>query len=117
LWFSRRRNVAYDSAILMSKSRLPIIPKVVVYPQAEHPSAVEAPPPIEARLAVKMENLLRQYSTVVDASDLASSSKSMYIDFATCFVRWMNGAFEPGKFGPRYRSDKPFQPGVENSRK
>jgi hypothetical protein len=48
----------------------------------------------------QMDALLREYAESVNKTDLSSSSKSMYIDFANCFVRWTRGEFQPGKVGP-----------------
>ena len=44
----------------------------------------------------EIRKLFDQYANEVDSSDLSQSSKTMYIDFANCFVRWMNGGFQPG---------------------
>jgi hypothetical protein len=46
----------------------------------------------------EVRELFEQYAAEVEQSDLSSSSKTMYIDFADCFVRWMNGGFRPGLY-------------------
>jgi hypothetical protein len=52
-------------------------------------------PPSKATLrAIRV--LFDRYAEEVDLSDLSQSSKTMYIDFANCFIRWMNGGFQPG---------------------
>jgi hypothetical protein len=39
------------------------------------------------------------YVKAVNASDLSVTSKTMYIDFADNFIRWLYGGFEPGSRG------------------
>jgi len=51
----------------------------------------------------EVHQLLAQYIGEVDRSDLSQSSKTMYIDFADCFVRWMSGGFQPGMRKPGRR--------------
>lgn len=51
----------------------------------------------------EVRELFDQYAEEVNRSDLSQTSKSMYIDFANCFVRWMNGGFQPGMRNPGKR--------------
>jgi hypothetical protein len=44
----------------------------------------------------EVRELFDRYAEEVNLSDLSQSSKAMYIDFASCFIRWMNGGFQPG---------------------
>jgi hypothetical protein len=47
-----------------------------------------------------VRKLLEQYIKEVSTSvELSQYSKSMYIDFANCFVRWVHGEFKPGSRG------------------
>lgn len=42
-------------------------------------------------------SFLKRFAEEVNGNEeLSQSSKTMYIDFATCFVRWMYGGFTPG---------------------
>ena len=44
--------------------------------------------------------LFKRYTDEVNKStNLSQTSKTMYIDFADCFVRWMYGGFKPGSRG------------------
>jgi hypothetical protein len=48
----------------------------------------------------EVRKLFSRYSNEVNANvELAQTSKTMYIDFAGCFVRWMAGSFNPGSVG------------------
>lgn len=53
-----------------------------------------------------IDELMRDYAEQVDKSDLSVTSKSIYTDFAKCFVRWIHGEFKPGSVGawkrPKY---------------
>lgn len=53
-----------------------------------------------------VDALMRKYADQVSSAELSESSKSIYIDFANCFVRWIHGDFLPGKVGawkrPKY---------------
>jgi len=53
-----------------------------------------------------IDKLMRDYAEQVDKSDLSVASKSIYVDFANCFVRWIHGEFKPGSVGswkrPKY---------------
>lgn len=52
----------------------------------------------------EVRHLLDRYSKEVSSNiELSQSSKTMYIDFATCFVRWICGGFQPGSHGRRSR--------------
>lgn len=39
---------------------------------------------------------LQEYATAVNSAELSAASRAMYIDMATCFVRWTEGMFTPG---------------------
>ena len=48
----------------------------------------------------EVRNLFKRYAAEVSANvELSQASKTMYIDFAGCFVRWMVGGFTPGSHG------------------
>lgn len=52
----------------------------------------------------EVRRLLKRYSKEVNRSDeLSAASKAMYVDFATCFVRWIYGGFQPGSRGSNTR--------------
>jgi hypothetical protein len=70
--------------------RIPVLRK-----QTKDKIVLPAPSPSASTLK-EVHNLLEQYAAEMEQSDLSHSSKSMYIDFADCFVRWMNGGFQPG---------------------
>lgn len=44
----------------------------------------------------EIQNAITEYWKVLQASQLADKSTEDYFYFAYCFVRWMNGEFEPG---------------------
>jgi hypothetical protein len=44
----------------------------------------------------EVKGALEIYYARVAGTDLSEASKSFYIDFADCFVRWLEGDFEPG---------------------
>jgi hypothetical protein len=49
--------------------------------------------------------LFKQYSNELESNaELSQTSKTMYTDFAKCFVRWMNGEFKPGYQGSNGRT-------------
>jgi hypothetical protein len=50
-----------------------------------------------------LDELLNEYIALVEHTELSAASKGMYADFAGCFVRWVNGTFEPGVNGGRDR--------------
>ena len=70
--------------------RIPSIRK-----EAKAKIVLSAPSPSASTLS-EVHKLLTQYAHEVEHSDLSHSSKAMYVDFADCFVRWMNGGFQPG---------------------
>jgi len=48
---------------------------------------------------------LKRYAKEVNSCvELSQTSKSMYIDFAACFVKWMCGRFQPGIRGLNSRT-------------
>ena len=50
----------------------------------------------------EVQKFLDRYAREVSNNgELSQTSKTMYIDFATCFVRWMYGGFQPGSRGRR----------------
>jgi hypothetical protein len=52
----------------------------------------------------EVRTFLKRYAEEMNCNEeLSQSSKSMYIDFATCFVRWMYGGFAPGSRSSRSR--------------
>ena len=44
----------------------------------------------------EIDSALKEYCSVVLASDLSAASQAIYIDHATSFVRWLKGEFDPG---------------------
>jgi len=53
----------------------------------------------------EVRRLFKKYVKEVNASvELSQASKTMYIDFASCFVRWMHGGFQPGSRGHNART-------------
>jgi len=53
----------------------------------------------------EVQKLFRQYADELERNvELSQTSKTMYTDFAKCFVRWMNGEFKPGSQGSNGRS-------------
>jgi phosphatidylserine decarboxylase len=52
----------------------------------------------------KVRKLFKRYAAEISTNaELSQSSKTMYIDFADCFVRWMVGGFRPGAPGSNRR--------------
>lgn len=48
----------------------------------------------------EVQKFLKLYTDEVERTpELSRTSKTMYIDFASCFVRWMYGGFKPGSRG------------------
>ncbi|MGA2207598.1 MAG: hypothetical protein ABSG10_12790 [Terracidiphilus sp.] len=70
--------------------RIPVLRK-----ETKGKIVLPAPSPSASTLK-EVHNLLTQYAAEMEQSGLSHSSKAMYIDFADCFVRWMNGGFQPG---------------------
>jgi len=56
--------------------------------------AEETPVSPEMLKAVRVS--FDRYAAEIKESPLSEASKTMYIDFAGCFVRWMYGGFKPG---------------------
>jgi hypothetical protein len=54
------------------------------------------PQTISSRLIDKIYELLTEYATEVNASNLSPSSKTDYVLFADQFVRWIDNDFTPG---------------------
>lgn len=53
----------------------------------------------------EVRRFFKRYADEVSKSvDLSQTSKTMYIDFADCFVRWMYGGFQPGMRGMNPRT-------------
>ena len=76
------------------------LPKAAVRPSPDEP---EKSIPSKATLE-EVRLFLKRYADEVNASvELSQTSKSMYIDFASCFVRWMYGGFQPGARGSNLR--------------
>ena len=44
----------------------------------------------------EIERLLAEYTVDVQKAPLSNASRSFYLDFADCFVRWIRGNFSPG---------------------
>ena len=55
---------------------------------------------IDKRTLEAIDKLMRKYAEQVNKTDLSQTSKTMYTDFANCFVRWIHGEFKPGSVGP-----------------
>jgi hypothetical protein len=55
----------------------------------------------------EVKSALQAYYARVSETDLSEASKSFYIDFADCFVRWLEGAFEPGSRANPYWKRRP----------
>jgi len=52
----------------------------------------------------EVRTFFKRYVREVESSpELSQYSKTMYIDFADCFVRWMRGGFKPGSRGSNRR--------------
>ncbi|HEU5351777.1 MAG TPA: hypothetical protein VFU55_09280 [Terracidiphilus sp.] len=66
-------------------------------------SVAHQPSPSASTLR-EVHELLNHYASIVNNSDLSQTSKTMYIDFADCFVRWMNSGFQPGMRRPGKKS-------------
>jgi hypothetical protein len=53
----------------------------------------------------EVQKLFKQYAKELENNaELSQTSKTMYTDFAKCFVRWMNGEFKPGCQGSNGRT-------------
>jgi hypothetical protein len=53
----------------------------------------------------ELRTLFDRYADEIAADlELSQGSKTMYIDIAKCFVRWMYGGFRPGSRGGSLRS-------------
>lgn len=73
--------------------------KAAATPPADH--GQDASLPSKATME-EVHKLFRQYATEISGNvELSQASKAMYIDFASCFVRWMVGGFRPGSHGGR----------------
>jgi hypothetical protein len=44
---------------------------------------------------------LKEYAATIEAGELSYTSQAMYVDFADCFVRWLQSDFEPGSLKGR----------------
>jgi hypothetical protein len=64
---------------------------------------VEVYPPPSKETLEEVRILFDRYAEQINRSALSQSSKTMYIDFADCFVRWTCGGFIPGELGTRRR--------------
>lgn len=53
-------------------------------------------PKISPEALQEVRQALRAYEDAVEATNLASASKTIYIDRADRFVRWLDDDFEPG---------------------
>ena len=51
----------------------------------------------------QIEVLFEQYTREVHAAELSAASKGFYIDFARCFIRWVDREFQPGSQVPGRR--------------
>lgn len=54
-----------------------------------------------------LDDLFKQYADEVQKGDLTLTSKSIYIDHARNFVRWLHGDFKPGSRGAWGRAKYP----------
>lgn len=52
---------------------------------------------VKFRYVQALYNMLDEYTREVEASSLAPFSRTDYIYFATCFVRWLHNDYEPGQ--------------------
>jgi hypothetical protein len=70
-------------------------------------------PQISEDALKEVKSALQTYCARVSGTDLSEASKSFYIDFADCFVRWIEGEFEPGSranpWKRRPKGDKTIQ--------
>jgi phage host-nuclease inhibitor protein Gam len=55
-------------------------------------------PPSKATLK-EVQRLLAKYVEEVKSVELSGCSKTMHVDFATCFVRWKHRELQPGSRG------------------
>jgi|SRR5271165_986158 len=84
-WLRRRYDSNVCAATYPKKSRLRKIPS----PQfGENDKRIKV-----------IDELLRLYADQVQRADLSLTSKSIYIDNARYFVRWLHGEFQPGSRG------------------
>jgi len=51
---------------------------------------------LSASALSEIDAALKEYCSVVLASDLSAASQAIYIDQAASFVRWLKGEFIPG---------------------
>jgi hypothetical protein len=66
---------------------------------------------LSSSLLSEIDSALKEYCSVVLASDLSAASQAIYIDYATNFVRWMKGEFAPGsRVNPFLLEKKPIKP-------
>jgi hypothetical protein len=72
-----------------ARSRLPKVKRIVA----------KAVPIKDFRLIQRLKKLVAAYAHEVDGAELATGSKTMYIELAECFVRWLGGEFHPGVHG------------------
>ena len=72
---------------------------------ASPPSEEEHVVPLPSKATLEeVRKLFEQYSEELESNgELSQTSKTMYIDFAGCFVRWMYGGFKPGSRGSNRR--------------
>ena len=47
-------------------------------------------------MLTEIERLFAEYVVEVQAAPLSNASRSFYLDFADCFIRWIQGTFHPG---------------------
>jgi hypothetical protein len=53
--------------------------------------------PLSSTALSEIQSALVEYCSAVLAADISQRTQSMYIDGANNFVRWLRGAFEPGR--------------------
>jgi hypothetical protein len=84
--------------------------RLFAHPESVEPAGEEAMKPVVSKETLEQIcKLFEQYAAEVDRCDLSQSSKTMYLDHANCFVRWIYGGFKPGVRGSNSRSRRTSQ--------
>ena len=66
---------------------------------------------ISAAALSEIQAAMKAYCDDVKNSDLSYGSQGMYVDFAECFVRWLQGEFAPGSRKAPFRIKDKATPG------
>ena len=66
---------------------------------------------ISAAALSEIQAAVKEYYDEIKNIDLSYGSQGMYVDFADCFVRWLQGEFVPGSRKAPFRIKDKATPG------